>query len=74
MPPGVGVLNVSFSGGVEDESPLDLGTVTHVCVCGCNLWRVLVTFEDYEISTYMLDMYCSACGAKALAPTEVDRP
>ena len=54
--------------------PLDLGVITHECICGGNLWKVLVTFADYQIATYSLDMYCFNCGAKAIAPTEVDRP
>jgi hypothetical protein len=59
---------------MSDEPNVDLGVITHVCTCGGNLWKVLVTFEDYEIATYSLDMYCSECGARAIAPTEVDRP
>lgn len=58
-----------------DEDPIiDLGMVTHVCICGSCLWKILVTFDDFEIATYSLDMYCAECGAKAIAPTELDRP
>lgn len=53
---------------------IDLAEITHVCVCGCNLWKVLVSFEDYEISTHSLDMYCSECGSKAITPTPLDNP
>lgn len=56
-----------------DETPIDLGTITHQCVCGSVLWKVLVTFDDFEIATYSLDMYCADCGAKAIAPTPLDR-
>lgn len=53
---------------------LDLGVITHMCVCGSTLWKVLVSFDDYEIATYSLDMYCANCGNKAIAPTPLDRP
>lgn len=59
---------------MSDLEPMDLGVVTHVCVCGSLQWKVIVSFEDYEIVTYSLDMYCAECGAKAIAPTEIDRP
>ena len=53
---------------------IDLGVTTHVCVCNGELWRVLVTFEDFEVATYSLDMTCVSCGARALAPTLLDKP
>jgi hypothetical protein len=58
----------------ENEVPLDLGMVTHVCPCGSDTWKVLVSFDDYEIATYSLDMYCASCGNKARAPTLLDDP
>jgi hypothetical protein len=49
--------------------------VLHECpVCESNLWNVKVTFEDYEIASYVLDMECSICGSYAKAPTVLDRP
>lgn len=54
--------------------PLDLGMVTHVCVCGCDTWKILASFDDYEISTYSVEMYCVSCGNKAIAPTLLDHP
>ena len=60
----------------EEPEPtaLDLrGTPTHICVCGSNIWYVKTVFENYEISTYFLDMLCAACGNIATAPTLVDR-
>lgn len=51
-----------------------LDAVTHVCVCGSSWWNVAVTFEDYEVAAYLLDMTCMNCGSTAKAPTEVDRP
>jgi len=50
----------------DRENPL------HVCVCGSILWDVKATFEDGEISMYMLDMECALCGALATAPTPID--
>lgn len=64
---------------MEDENELymdsmDLrGTPTHQCICGSNVFYLPVSFEDYEISTYMLDMQCANCGSMATAPTPVDR-
>lgn len=58
----------------DASHPVDLNQITHICICGGNLWKLLVTFEDYAIATYSLDMYCVECGSKAIAPTEVDRP
>lgn len=53
---------------------VDLGVVTHVCICGSMMWRLNVMFDDFEISMYMLDMECVSCGAHAKAPTPIDRP
>lgn len=49
------------------------GIPTHVCPCGCSLFKVLVSFEDYEVATYSLDGYCVECGARCTMPTELDR-
>jgi hypothetical protein len=46
----------------------------HECICGSDLWKVIVHFEDYEIATYMLDMECVYCGTRAKAPTPIDHP
>lgn len=49
--------------------------ILHECpVCTSNLWNIKVTFEDYEIATYILDMECSICGTFAKAPTPLDKP
>lgn len=58
----------------EYEGGIDLGTITHVCVCGSELWNLQVMFDDYEISMYFTEMECAVCGNKAIAPTPVDRP
>lgn len=63
---------------MSDESSepmaLDLGMVTHICPCGEDTWKILVSFEEYEIASYSLDMYCISCGNKAIAPTILDDP
>lgn len=49
------------------------GEPTHMCVCGSEVFDVKVVFDNYEISTYFLDMECSNCGNLATAPTPLDR-
>ena len=49
------------------------GIITHECPCGSDMWKLIVTFEDYEIASYMLDMECFHCGTRAKAPTPLDR-
>jgi hypothetical protein len=47
------------------------GEPTRVCVCGCFVWNLKVTFdEDNTIGMYFRDMECSACGTQATAPIE----
>lgn len=47
------------------------GEPTSVCVCGCFVWNLKVTFaEDGTIGMYFRDMECSACGTQATAPIE----
>lgn len=47
------------------------GEATSVCVCGCFVWNLKVTFaEDGTIGMYFRDMECSACGTQATAPIE----
>lgn len=63
---------------LEDDSleveSMDLrGTPTHLCVCGSDVFDLRVTFDDYEISTYLLDMQCANCGSLATAPTPLDK-
>lgn len=57
----------------EREQPMDLGMVTHVCLCGSKTWKILVTFDDYEIGSYSTDMYCFDCGCRAKSPTPLDK-
>lgn len=56
------------------DDQIDLrGEPTHMCVCGSEVFDVKVVFDNYEISTYFLDMECSNCGNLATAPTPLDR-
>lgn len=60
--------------GAWPGTGMDLSdTIMHVCPCGSTLWKIVVSFEDYEISAYMLDMECLECGTRAKAPTPLDR-
>lgn len=57
-----------------EANALDLrGTPTHECICGSNIWSVKAIFQDFEISSYFLDMQCMECGTLATAPTPLDR-
>lgn len=63
-------LKPDFSGSMDYENE-----VRHECGdCGSNIWNVKVSFEDYEIASYILQMECSVCGSYALAPTPLDKP
>jgi len=49
--------------------------VLHECPqCESDLWLLKVTFQDYEISGYLLPMECAICGTYATAPTPLDKP
>jgi hypothetical protein len=49
--------------------------VCHDCPkCESNLWNLKVSFADYEIAQYLLEMECAICGTYAKAPTPLDRP
>lgn len=68
-------MNIHDYAGAWPETGLDMrDTVLHVCSCGGNLWKVVVTFDDYEIATYSTDMECLECGTRAKAPTPIDKP
>lgn len=49
-------------------------TIMHTCVCGSALWKVVVSFDNYEVAAYATDMECLECGTRALTPTPVDKP
>lgn len=48
--------------------------IMHECICGSDMWKIIVCFDNYEISSYMLDMECFHCGTRAKAPTPIDNP
>lgn len=50
------------------------GIIMHECICGSDMWKLIVSFKDYEIASYMLDMECINCGTRAKAPTPIDHP
>lgn len=59
----------------EHTGAVDFGdTIMHECFCGSNLWQIVVSFEDYEIASYSLDMECLECHSRAKAPTPIDKP
>jgi hypothetical protein len=63
-------LKPDFTGTMAYEN-----VVCHECPhCESSLWNIKASFQDYEISQYLLDMECSVCGTFAKAPTPLDRP
>ena len=59
---------------IDYNNAMDLrGTPTHICPCGSQVWVLKVTFAEYEIANYFLDMECFSCGSLATAPTPIDR-
>jgi hypothetical protein len=55
------------------ENPLNLrGIPTHSCVCGCDLFLMIASFENCELSFYFTDAQCLDCGALVTLPTPVD--
>jgi hypothetical protein len=49
--------------------------ILHECPkCESNLWLLKVTFDDYEIASYLLEMECAICGTYGISPTPLDRP
>ena len=51
------------------------GIPSHACLnCGGETFKVLATFEDYDIATWSTDGYCYQCGAAVTVPCPVDDP
>jgi hypothetical protein len=46
----------------------------HACPCGSKVFSILATFDNYEISWYMLDATCVNCGNLVIVPCPVDDP
>lgn len=57
-------------------APLDArGIPTHICPnCFHNMFRLVVTFDDYVIGSYETTGQCVNCDALVTVPTELDRP
>lgn len=49
-------------------------TICHVCPCGSSLFRIVASFDDYEISAYSTDGECLDCGTRVKVPTPIDKP
>jgi hypothetical protein len=45
----------------------------HVCPCGSQVFNVMASFEDYELSWYFLDATCTNCGNLVVVPCPVDK-
>jgi len=46
----------------------------HICPCGSKVFSILATFDNYEISWYLLDATCANCGNLVIVPCPVDDP
>ena len=64
----------------EEESFEELGIdtrgiPTHECLnCGSTQFKILASFENYELVWYTLQGYCYGCGAPVTVPCPVDDP
>lgn len=46
---------------------------TAKCICGCNVFHLLASFDDHgEISQYFTEAKCASCGSLVRAPTPID--
>lgn len=61
---------------VEPTGPvLDLtGPPTHECICGSNMFKVIASFEDYEVASFLTEGECVECGSRLTVPTPIDKP
>ena len=50
----------------------ELGPI-HVCPCGSQVFSIMASFEDYELTWYFLDATCFSCGNLVRVPCEPDR-
>ena len=60
---------------LRDKFGSDLRTLgpIHVCPCGCQVFNVMASFEDYELVWYFLDATCVNCGNLVIVPCPVDK-
>lgn len=49
-------------------------TIVHVCPCGSHLFKIVASFDNYEIATYSTDGECLECGTRVKVPTPIDNP
>ena len=45
----------------------------HVCPCGSQVFNIMASFEDYELTWYFLDGTCVNCGNLVVVPCPVDK-
>jgi len=58
---------------IDYSNAMDLrGTPLEVCVCGCEVFVMLGSFLDGELSFYFLDAECASCGSMVTLPTPID--
>lgn len=51
------------------------GIPTHECFnCGSGLFRIVASFENYEVSMYITDGVCAMCESPITVPTLEDHP
>lgn len=50
------------------------GIPSHQCLCGCDTFKILAKFEDYEVAWYALQGYCDGCGSPVTVPCPLDDP
>jgi hypothetical protein len=51
----------------------DLGPV-HACTCGCTMFNIMASFEDYDIAWWFLEGTCANCGNMLTIPCPADNP
>jgi rRNA maturation protein Nop10 len=58
----------------KEQTTLDAtGIPTHACPnCGGITFRILASFDNYEIAWYTLTGYCYECGTKVTVPCPAD--
>lgn len=59
----------------NEETIDQRGIPTHECFnCGSNMFEVIAIFENYNISSWLLDGKCAECGSQITVPCPADRP
>lgn len=58
----------------SDGTNLDLTSLgeLHVCQCGSDMFKAIVSFENNVISTYITEGECLFCGSRVTLPTECE--